>query len=177
MQAFRPGFPASAALIPVLLAGCLESRMPLFDEARAVTPAPAGRYEQQEYKAGNWVKRQTGSLAIENRSYRWKPDDQQGVDFFTLHDLGGGFFIAAARRKNPAPKDPYTYALFETSKEGYLAYMPACSDMMKLKLPEEDLPVVDGSDCFYSDRDALVRSLRHYAEVMRPTDRYVPVKP
>ena len=70
------------------------------DEAKAVTPAPAGRYEEQENKYGNWVKKRAGVLTIESRSYNWKADEQQGADFFTLYDLGGGFYIAAARKKN-----------------------------------------------------------------------------
>ena len=177
MQAVRPGLLALIALVSLLLQGCLESRMPLFDEAKAVTPAPAGRYEEQENKYGNWIKRQAGMLVIESKSYSWKPDEQKGIDFFTLHDIGGGFFIAAARERNPSPNDPYTYALFESSKDGYLAYTPSCSDLMKLRLPKEDLPVVDGSDCFFSSRDALVRSLKRYAEVMQPASRYVPLKP
>lgn len=177
MQAIRPAFLVLLALMGLFLTACLQSRLPLFDEAKAVTPAPASRYEEQENKYGNWVKKRTGTLTIENRSYNWKVDDQQGADFFTLYDLGGGFYIAAARKKNPSPKDPYTYALFETTKDGYLAYTPTCGDMMKLRLPKEDLPIVDGSDCFYTDRDALVRSLKLYASILLPASRYVAIKP
>jgi hypothetical protein len=177
MQVIRPRFLALLALVSIALSACLQSRQPLFDEAKAVTPAPAGRYEQQENKYGNWAKKQTGTLTLENRSYSWKVDDEQGTTFFTLHDIGGGFYVAAARKKNPSPKDPYTYALFETSKDGFLAYMPTCSDMMQMRHPKEDLPVVDGSDCFYTDREALVRSLKRYASVMLPASRYVPLNP
>jgi hypothetical protein len=177
MKALRPGLFALVALIAVALAGCLESRLPLFDESKAVTPAPAGRYEVQERKLGAWVKRDAGTLKIENHSYSWKIDDQQGSDFFTLQDVGGGFYIAAARKKNPSPTDPYTYALFEATKDGYLAYTPTCGDMMKVRLPKEDMPVVDGSDCFYTDREMLVRSLKLYAQYLLPTSRYVLIKP
>ena len=174
---FRPyclGLVAGAA---ILLSGCLESRMPLFDEAKAVTPAQPGRYEEQENKNGTWVSRQTGVLKIENRSYNWKPDGKEGIDFFTVHDIGGDFYVIAARQKNPKPQEPYMYALFEMTKEGFLAYQPNCAELMKMRLPKEDLPVVDGSDCFFTDRQALVRSLTTYAKAMLPSSRYVPVKP
>ena len=177
MQAFRAVFLAFLALISVALSACLQSRQPLFDEAKAVTPAPAGRYEEQENKYGNWAKKQAGTLTLESRSYSWKADGDQGAMFFTLHDIGGGFYVAAARDKNPTPKDPYTYALFEASKDGFLAYMPTCADMMRMRHPKEVLPAVDGSDCFYADREALVRSLKRYASVMLPASRYVPLNP
>lgn len=177
MQAVRPAFLALLALLSVALAACLQSRQPLFDEAKAVSPAPAGRYEEQENKYGNWAKKQVGTLTLENRSYSWKVDGDQGAMFFTLHDIGGGFYVAAARDRNPTPKDPYTYALFETSKDGFLAYTPTCSDMMQMRHPKEDLPVMDGSDCFYTDREALVRSLKRYAAVMLPSSRYVSLNP
>jgi hypothetical protein len=174
---FRPYCLVIVAGAAILLSGCLESRMPLFDEGKAVIPAQAGRYEEQEYKNGNWVKRQTGSLTIESRSYNWKPDGKDGIEFFTAHDVGGGFYIFSARQKNPKPQEPYMYALFEMTKDGFLAYQPSCSDLMRLRLPKDDLPVVDGSDCFYTDRQALVRSLTTYAKAMLPTGRYVPLKP
>jgi hypothetical protein len=177
MQAFRPAFLAFLALGSVALSACLQSRRPLFDEAKAVTPAPAGRYEEQENKYGNWVRKQAGTLTLENRSYNWKVDSDQEAIFFTLYDVGSGFYVAAARNKNPTPKDSYTYALFEASKAGFLAYTPTCSDMMQMRHPKEDLPAVDGSDCFYTDREALVRSLKRYAAVMLPASRYVPLNP
>jgi hypothetical protein len=177
MRVGRPVFFALIGLIALMLAGCLQSRMPLFDEAKAVTPAAAGRYAQEDNKYGNWVRKQAGTLSIENRSYSWKVDDEQGATFFTLYDIGGGFYVAASRQKNPTPKDPYTYVLFEATPDGFLAYTPSCADMMRLRHPKEDLPVVDGSDCFYTGRDALVRSLRRYATAMLPTTRYVPIKP
>lgn len=173
----RWGLFAAAALTVLTLAGCLESKMPLFDEAKAVTPAKAGRYEEQERKKEIWVKRLTGILTIEGKSYSWKPDDKEGIDFFTLHDIGGGFYIAAARAKNPKPQEPYTYALFEATKDGYLAYTPTCGDLTKMRLPKEDMPEVEGSDCFFSDREMLIRAFRFYAQYMRPTSRYVQIKP
>lgn len=174
----RRAFAAFALVLGFSLSGCLQSHAPLFDEAKAVTPAPAGRYEEQESKLGQWVVKQAGALTIENRSYSWKIDgDKGGAEFFTLQDIGGGFYVAAARKKNPSPKDPYTYALLEKVTEGYLAYMPTCSNLMRLRLSKEDMPEIEDGDCFFKDRDTLVRVFRHYAEVMNPSARYVPVKP
>jgi hypothetical protein len=178
MMVFRTGLLMLVALAGLMLTGCLESRMPLFDEAKAVTPAPAGRYQEQERRTnGSWLDRLSGTLTIEGKSYSWKPDDKEGIDFFTLHDIGGGFYVAAARAKNPQPKDPYTYALFEATKDGFLSYAPTCGDLTKMRLPKEDMPTVDGSDCFFTDRDKLVRALQFYAKYILPASRYVPVKP
>jgi hypothetical protein len=178
MQTFRPGFLALLALVSLSLSACLQSRAPLFDETKAVTPAAAGRYQEEENKYGQWAKKQTGTLALENHTYRWKVDgdDDKEAMFFTLHDIGGGFYIAAAREKNPAPKDPFTYALFETTNDGFLAYMPTCAGIMRMRQPKEDMPEVDGSDCFYSDRKTLTRALKRYAAMELPRSRYVPVK-
>jgi hypothetical protein len=171
----RRALVAFLVILGLGLSACLQSKMPLFDEAKAVTPAPAGRYEEQENKFGKWISKRTGTLTIENLSYSWKIDDKQGVDFFTLHDIGGGFYVAAARKKNPSPKDPYTYALFEIAKPGFFAYMPTCNDLMKLRLPLADLPEVEDGNCYFNNRDELVRALRRYAEVMNPPLRYVQI--
>lgn len=176
MMAFRLGFLAFLALVSLSLSACLQSRAPLFDEAKAVTPAPAGRYQDEENKYGQWAKKQTGTLTLDGRTYGWKVDGDKETTFFMLYGIGGGLYIAAARQKNPAPKDPFTYALFEVSKDGFLAYMPTCADTMRLRQPKEDLPQVDGSDCFYSDRETLTRALKRYAATMLPGSRYVPLK-
>ncbi len=174
---FRPQNLCVLVLSATLLSGCIQSRRPLFDESKAVTPVPAGRYEEHEFKNGVWVKKRSGLLMIESRSYNWKPDGTEGIEFFTIHDVGEGFYILSARQKNLKPNDPYMYALFEATKDGFHSYQPTCADMMKMRLPKEDLPVVDGSDCFYTDREALVRSFRTYAQRLLPTNRYIPIKP
>ncbi|HVT56070.1 MAG TPA: hypothetical protein VHD34_08485, partial [Xanthobacteraceae bacterium] len=86
------------------------------------------------------------------------------------------FYVAAAHPKYVAPDDVFTYALFENTKDGFLAYMPTCADMMRLRQPKEDLPQVNGSNCFYTDRETLVRALKRYAAAMLPGSRYVPLK-
>jgi hypothetical protein len=177
MQAFRPRFLAVLSFLSLALSACLESKLPLFDETKAVTPAPPGRYEETVNKYGKPEKKQTGTLALVDRTYSWKVDDEEGATYFTLYDIGGGFFVAASRIKNPTPDDPYTYALLEVSKDGFLAYTPSCADIMQMRQPKEDLPEVDGSNCLYTDRETLVRSLKRYASVMLPSKRYVPVKP
>jgi len=99
MQAFRPAFLAFLVLGSVALSACLQSRQPLFDEAKAVTPASAGRYEEQENKYGNWAKKQAGTLTLENRSYSWKIDDEQGMMLFTLYPSVSDFYCAPRRHK------------------------------------------------------------------------------
>ena len=61
--------------------------------------------------------------------------------------------------------------------DGYLAYAPRCADLRKLRLPEKLLPIVDGSDCFYVEREALVQVLRLWAERMLPSYRYITARP
>jgi hypothetical protein len=151
----------------------LQSHAPLFDEAKAVTPAAAGRYQEEENQYGRWAKKQTGTLSLDGRRYGWQADGDQETTFFNLYDVGGGFYIAAAR---PVPSDPFTYALFEASKDGFQVYLPTCADIMRMRQAKEDLPTVEGSDCFYGDREMLIRALKRYAAAMLPGSRYVPLK-
>ena len=57
----------AVGLLALALGGCVVSERPLFDPAAAVTPAPAGRYAQQELKEGRWTKLREGTLRIEGR--------------------------------------------------------------------------------------------------------------
>lgn len=173
---FRPFSLGIVAVAAILVSGCLESRMPLFDEAKAVMPAQAGRYDEQEFKDGEWVSREKGTLMTQGRAYSWKPDGREGIEFFTVHEVGGDFFMIAVRENNPKPEIPYSYALFEKTSDGFLGYQPTCSDLMKMRLPKEDLPTINGSECFFNDREALVRSLTYYAKIMLPGSRYVLLK-
>ena len=177
MQAFRPRFLAVLSFLALVLSACLDSRQPLFDQAKAVTPAPPGRYEELDNQYGSWTKKLAGTLTLQGQSYGWQPDDEAGPTRFTLYDIGGGFYVAATRPENPAPEDPYTYALIEASQDGYSVYLPGCAEVMRMRQPKEDLPAVQDDHCFYADREALVRALKRYAAVMQPSKRYVPVKP
>jgi hypothetical protein len=159
------------------LSGCISSKIPLFDEANAVTPAPAGRYDELTYNNGNWEKRSTGTLGLEARIYGWKEDNAAIEQLFALYDVGNGFYIAAGRQRNPKVGDPYLYELIEVTKDGYLAYAPRCADLRKMRLPEKLLPIVDGTDCFYVDRETLVQVLRLWAERMLPSYRYIAARP
>ena len=62
-----------------LLCGCVLSKIPLFDEASAVTPAPAGRYDELKNNNGNWIKRGSGTLRLDARNYGWKEDRAASV--------------------------------------------------------------------------------------------------
>ncbi len=170
---FRPLLLLALAALALLLGGCISSKIPLFDEANAAIPAPAGRYDELTYNNGNWEKRGTGTLRLEARIYGWKEDRAASEQLFALYDVGNGFYIAAGRQRNPKVGDPYLYELIEVTKDGYLAYAPRCADLRKMRLPEKLLPVVDGTDCFYADRASLVEVLRLWAERMLPSYRYI----
>jgi hypothetical protein len=177
MQAFRPLFLAALSFLALALSACLNSKQPLFDQAKAVTPVPPARYEELENQYGNWAKKLAGTLTLQGQTYGWQPDDEEGQTRFTLYDIGGGFYVAAARPDNPGPEDPYTYALIEASQDGYSVYLPGCAEVVRMRQPKEDLPAVEDDHCFYADRETLVRALRRYAAVMLPAKRYVPIRP
>jgi hypothetical protein len=46
-----------------------------------------------------------------------------------------------------------------------------------MRLPEKLAPIVDDTDCFYVEREALVQVLRLWAERMLPTYRYIVARP
>jgi len=173
---FGPSLIAVAALA-LSLAGCIASKIPLFDATNAVTPAPAGRYDELTNKNGNWERRGGGTLRIDGKSYGWKDDGASVEQLFALYHVGRGFYVAAGRQRNPRPDDAYLYELFEVTKDGYLAYAPRCSDLVKMRLPEKLMPIVDGGDCYYVDRQALIEALRLWAERMLPTYRYIAARP
>jgi hypothetical protein len=163
--------------LALLLCGCISSKIPLFDEANAVTPTPAGRYDELKNNNGNWIKRGSGTLRLEARSYGWKEDRAVSEQLFALFDIGNGFYIAVGRQRNQKLGDPYLYELIEVTKDGYLAYAPQCADLRKMRLPEKLMPIVDGADCFYIEREAVVQVLRLWAERMLPTYRYIAARP
>jgi hypothetical protein len=174
---FQPLLLSALAALALLLTGCISSKIPLFDEAQAVIPAPAGRYDELVNNNGNWEKRATGTLRLDARLYGWKEDRASSEQLFALYDVGNGFYVATGRQRNPQLGDPYLYELFEVTKDGYLAYAPRCADLRKLRLPEKLMPIVDGTDCFYVDREVLVQVLRLWAERMLPTYRYITARP
>ena len=174
---FKPSLLFAVAALALFLSGCISSKIPLFDEANAVTPVPAGPYDELKNNNGNWIKRSSGTLRLDGRTYGWMEDHGASEQLFALYDVGNGFYIAAGRRRNPQFGDPYLYELFEATEDGYLAYAPQCADLRKMRLPEKLAPIVDGADCFYIDREALVQILRLWAERMLPTYRYIAARP
>jgi hypothetical protein len=174
---FKPFLLFAAAALALFLSSCISSKIPLFDEANAVMPVAAGRYDELTNSHGNWVKLRTGTLRLDGRTYGWTEDRGASEQLFALYDVGNGFYVAAARRRNPRLGEPYRYELFEATEDGYLAYAPQCADLRKMRLPEKLMPIVDGADCFYIDREALVQVLRLWAERMLPTYRYIAARP
>ncbi|HXL68400.1 MAG TPA: hypothetical protein VN930_06530 [Xanthobacteraceae bacterium] len=156
------------------LAGCVASKAPLFDPASAVTPVAAGRFEIQEEKGGTWTRSGTGALKLEGRVYTWKVDDDEKIQRFSLHDVGGGYFVLMTP---PEGSQPVYYTLFEKSDQGWLAYGPLCSDLRKVRAIADAQPLVEGTDCYYADRAKLARALIAYSKVMLPGARYIAAKP
>jgi hypothetical protein len=165
--------PVGIIVVALTLAGCIASKAPLFDAASTVTPVAAGRFEVQEENAGKWVKRDAGTLKLEGRVYQWKVDSEEGVQRFSLYDVGEGYFIAAAPQEQGKP---LYYFLLERKDEGWFSYAPLCSDFIKVRLPAELRPTVEQNDCYFADRATLTRALIAYAKVMLPGARYVPLK-
>ena len=174
---FKPPSLFVVAALALFLSGCISSKVPLFDEANAVAPVPAGRYDELLNDNGTLIKRGSGTLRLDGRFYGWKEDRSVSEQSFALYDIGGGFYVAAGRQRNPKLGDPYRYQLIEATEDGYLAYAPQCADLRKMRLPEKLAPIVDGTDCFYIDREALVQVLRLWAERMLPTYRYIAARP
>ena len=155
------------------LCGCVASKAPLFDAASAVTPAAAGRFEVQEEKNGTWTKSGAGTLTLEGNTYQWKVDDDDKLQRFSLYDVGGGYFVLMTPSEGA---QPVYYTLFEKSGQDWLAYGPLCSDLRKVRAIADTQPQIEGSDCYYSDRAALIRALIAYSKVMLPGARYVTIK-
>ena len=58
---FQPPLFSVAAALALLLTGCVASKIALFDEAQAVTPMPAGRYDEL-VNNGAWCVAKPGEL-------------------------------------------------------------------------------------------------------------------
>ena len=100
----------AVGLLALALGGCVVSERPLFDPAAAVTPAQAGRYEQQELKGGRWTKQREGALQIEGRVYSWKPDNETEPASFSVFPAGKDRFMVYARIVESGKPEHY-YAL------------------------------------------------------------------
>ena len=166
-----------AALAALVLGACVVSEQPLFDPLSALTPAKAGRYEQQEMREGKWVKLRAGTLSLSGRTYEWRADGEKEVPHFTVHEAGSDHFTLYAALTESG-KTRHYYALIKPTPEGYLFYQPLCSDFRKLDVRVGLRPkkIVEG-DCFYEDDAALSAALIAHAKVTAPEFRYVPVRP
>ena len=161
-------------VLAMALSGCIASKAPLFDPASAVTPVATGAFEIQEEKGGTWTRSGAGTLKLDGRIYTWKVDDDEKMQRFSLHDAGNGYFVAATPQEGDSPA---YYALFERSGDGFLSYAPLCSDLRKVRAIAGAQPQVEGTDCYYADRETLTRALIAYAKVILPGARYVAAKP
>ena len=166
----------AAGLLALGLGGCVVSERPLFDPLASITPAPAGRYEQQELKGGRWVKARQGTLKIEGRSYSWKPDDEKEPAGFSLFRAGLSTFTVYARIVEPGKPEHY-YALIQKIGNDYRIWQPTCGDFRKVRLPANARPKVVDSNCFYADRAKVTAALIAYARAKPASFRYVPLKP
>ena len=165
-----------AGLLALALGGCVVSERPLFDPAAAVTPAQAGRYEQQELKGGRWTKQREGALQIEGRVYSWKPDNETEPASFSVFPAGKDRFTVYARIVESGKPEHY-YALLRKDAEGYSIWQPVCADFRKVRLPAHARPRVVGENCFYGDRAKVTAALIAYARAKPANFRYVPLKP
>ncbi len=166
----------AAGLLALALGGCVVSERPLFDPAAAVTPAPAGRYEQQELKAGRWTKAREGALRIEGRVYSWKPDNETEPASFSVFPAGKDRFMVYARIVESGKPEHY-YALLRKDAKGYSIWQPVCGDFRKVRLPARLRPKVVGENCFYSDPKIVTAALLAYSRAKPASFRYVPLKP
>ncbi len=166
----------ATGLLALALGGCVVSGRPLFDPAAAVTPAPAGRYEQQERKGGRWTKLREGTLQINGRVYSWKPDNETEPASFSVFPAGKNRFMVYARIIESGKPEHY-YALLRAHANGYDIYQPVCADFRKVRLPAHARPKVVAVNCFYNDRAKVTAALIAYARVKPANFRYVPLKP
>ena len=166
----------AAGLLALALGGCVVSERPLFDAATAVMPAPAGRYEQQELKAGRWSKQREGTLRIEGRAYSWKPDNETEPASFSVFPAGKDVFTVYAWIVESGKPEHY-YALLRKDTNGYRIWQPVCGDFRKVRMPRRLQPKVVGQNCFYSDPKIVTAALLAYARAKPASFRYVPLKP
>jgi hypothetical protein len=166
---------AGALLAALALGACVVSEQPVFPPEQAITPAAAGRYEQQEMKSGQWSALRRGTLQIDGRVYQWKPDRDEAIRFSVL-DAGGGELLIHAAAPDEPGKPAHYYALARPAGGGFEFFQPLCRDLQQLSLPAEQAPKVTGDNCFYTERAPLIAALKAFAQKQAPAFRYVPVK-
>ena len=166
----------AVGLLALGLGGCVFSERPLFDPAAAVTPAPAGRYEQQELIAGRWTKQREGAIKIEGRTYSWKPDNETEPAGFSVFPAGKDRFTVYARIVESGKPEHY-YALLRKDANGYSIWQPTCGDFRKVRLPVNARPRAVKQNCFYDDRAKVTAALIAYARAKPASFRYVALKP
>jgi hypothetical protein len=175
MDAFKKTlWVAGAAITIALLSGCISSKGALFDPSKGVKPLSAGRYQQQDYVVGNWVNRTLGQLKIDGSKYTWseKLDDETDEGRkFTLHDIGGGFFVTMSER--PGEEYDHSYDLLQVTDEGVLQYGVDCESATRVLGIDSPGIKRGGSECVVTTVSDLKNLLSAYAKRSFPRHRYV----
>jgi hypothetical protein len=166
----------AAALIALtgLLTGCIVSKGALFDPSQGAKSLAAGRYQIQDYVVGNWVNRENGRLKIDGSNYTWsdKPDDETDMGLkFTLHNIGGGLFVAMM--ESPGEEYDHGYDLLQVTDEGILQYSVDCESANRVLGIESPGIKRGGGKCFVATASDLKDLLRAYAKRSFPRRRYV----
>jgi hypothetical protein len=163
-------------MLGAVIAGCVVSKGALFDTESAVTPIPAGEYQRVKYVVGNWVSADTGVLKLVGSSYVWTtraPADGPEMETkFTLHQIGGGLFVAMSEVTDDKKRYDHGYDLIAQHEGGFFQYGAHCGSVKYLRLPIADQPKVDGDFCLYATREALIDSIRTLAERNFPQHDY-----
>jgi hypothetical protein len=165
---------AGAVIAIALLSGCIVSKGALFDPKQGVKPLAAGRYQSQDYVVGNWIDRASGRLKIDGSNYIWseKPDDEtdEGMKF-TLHDIGGGLFVAMI--ESQGQKYDHAYDLLQVSDDGVLEYNVSCDSVPRVLGIDSSVIKKDGWQCFVPRVGDLIKLFRAYGKRSFPAKRYV----
>jgi len=144
--------------LSVLLAGCLASKRPLFDESTAVTPLTEGRYGA--YERGDTIRfKQVDTITIKRAGTGYDFVDGNGhAHRVTLYPHSIRTFTAQAK----ADGDDYVYVQLEPRGTTILVRNADCASQDKARLAA--LGVVPGTpDCRLdnvSDPKALFATLR-----------------
>jgi hypothetical protein len=165
---------AGAFIALALLSGCIVSKGALFDPSKGAKPLTAGRYQIQDYVVGNWVNRENGRLKIDGSNYTWSDkldDETDGGLKFTLHDIGGGLFVAMSERAGE--EHDHVYDLLQASDEGVLQYGVDCESATRVLGIDSPGIKRGGSECVVTTVSELTDLLRAYAKRSFPRHRYV----
>lgn len=160
-----------AAVLCMVLAGCIVSPTRFFDPEEGLTPLEPRRYEEQaRQEDGTYVREDTVTLELEDTTYTLTGDDNRDPVSFTLHDAGEGLLIAMALEGEEAG-----YALVRIEEDAVLMWAAVCqvADTQGIVAAYPGIED-DGLSCTIPDRETLVAFMRDYAGAAEPDFRYIP---